>query len=795
MFLSIWKGAYKMVAMQTATLKIVGVLVFMGLSVVSRANYWKNHLTEEQVALFNALMEPTVQLYRKGLQDEALLALEDACAAAEAQNLGCQFYTRVWCEAQLETGKLDLEWATKIYIFLHEQDIKKFPEHATHIPSCDFILYGNISGALYSQGKAAEGRSWIMRLEDSISEHQNLNTVHPETYADRGALFPYMPEARARDFPIYSHQQKGVALTTDKPVFIHYPLLYGVRYIADEAYYSGDWIRAAELFSWFISYAEAYAIDKNFRNEEVYRGALSVTVKLARICELHGHPEEAVRLFDHFLEYSQTHFPRQKILHASARIKREAAKVKLGTIAEEALAIADDSLEVIANYRYYSVEHIMGYELLRARIYHALGRRSQAWDIVNEQLSVANASRDSLLWTSILTTAIDLAMDDGATEPLLEEWLIMALKNERLRGNKFEELTLYETYARYLALQGRLEEAVIIQREAMRLARISTIKSLEDRMEQAMGDYLSQLHSSTPVELVNNALSASSMAPGAQGGDLRHRSLIPGGVQPSVSSVEIQPATSLTASLPGAPAFGRFYLYNASRAQQQGTFLLRGAVEKPVWLTDCWMMVAADPSLPSSEWTATLRLAPGASHVIDMAALPAKDGSLATIECVWFPDGENNPGARANWDYHESDTQTRTAVIDAHEIQQNPFYLIPVRHMVQRVSSSEEEIADLRIQASETLRIEVYNEADHRLIAVDANGDGDFHDQGDLITHDSNRNSWPDIIFPKGKARASILLYMRPVDTTSEGEIELAVQLMEDGAWQTDAIDTIRFKK
>lgn len=88
-------------------------------------------------------------------------------------------------------------------------------------------------------------------------------------------------------------------------------------------------------------------------------------------------------------------------------------------------------------------------------------------------------------------------------------------------------------------------------------------------------------------------------------------------------------------------------------------------------------------------------------------------------------------------------------------------------------------------------RIETYDAVTGKLLAIDANGDGDFLDSGDMIAADSNRNSCPELVFGKDQKLASLMMYVQPPGDTA-GDVELAIRILTEGEWHTDAIDVIK---
>ena len=93
------------------------------------------------------------------------------------------------------------------------------------------------------------------------------------------------------------------------------------------------------------------------------------------------------------------------------------------------------------------------------------------------------------------------------------------------------------------------------------------------------------------------------------------------------------------------------------------------------------------------------------------------------------------------------------------------------------------------------MRIEVYDGTGTKLICVDANGDGDFEDKGDLVYQDLNGNGHPDLSIGEGDSLASLTMYVDPGQIEagdSDTSREVSISLLEDGEWHLDAVDVIK---
>jgi hypothetical protein len=188
-------------------------------------------------------------------------------------------------------------------------------------------------------------------------------------------------------------------------------------------------------------------------------------------------------------------------------------------------------------------------------------------------------------------------------------------------------------------------------------------------------------------------------------------------------------------------------------------------------------------------------LSAGAYCIIDLAGAPLGTGAEAKVMLSWFPAGSSNSSASASWIYHAGETIPRAAVIDAHELHQNPFYLLPIYHTLQRPATNKTDTVDVVVKASEAVRIELYDAQTFELVYIDANGDGDFEDEGDLVTSDKNGNLQPDLTIPEGRRLHSFLMYVAPTHGVgSPKTINLAINVLLGDKWIVDSVDKIDFK-
>lgn len=760
---------------------------------------------EAETAFCDQYMPPALELRKTHGTEPALAAFEEAFQRAEKEFKNPHFfYSAIWFEAQVKGGKEDEEWGLAVFEYLYNREMTKNSKwacsclmHIRHYPLCCNIISKSIT-----LGKTANAREYALKIEDSLLNDRNFDLTGV-SYTDQGPVFDFLHDARNRDWPIFMHQADPNCAPQNREEFIQYLCIYAMLDIANIAHISGDWIKAAELYSWGIRYADEYmatAKVTNMRDEVGKITGYSSHKNLSELAMLHGYPEEAAEYLTDYIEKGEGYYKAWDCLVLDAKLERAVIQIITGELEESAREIADQAVIKLSEELHNSRAMILHGMLNKARVYHALGYEVEAWKIVDDLLQRTAVDVNPHHWIRMLDTAIDLALTDGGTRPELEEWLVLALDSARLTGTKYKELPLYEKYAKFLSMHERFSEALLIQQEAVRLSKAMNLpKRLEDNLD-VLADYNKELESLRGAHIVNTNEAAQKPV-ATMDTNTSPEVIIAALPEPESPigatgiskriAVDIQPRLSLSAALQGQAAYGRFYVHNMSIVAQQGALYLTGPIDQIHWQNEVWLTASASPVFESVQISRDLKLEAGESCIIDIAGLPLEDGRGAAIQCQWIPSGQHDASVSGSWSYQTAETEKRTAVIDAHEIQNNPFYLIPIHHMVQRIDTTQQQVVDFSVQASLPMRIESYNGATGKLLSVDANGDGDFQDRGDLIVGDDNRNSWPDLVFEKNQKLSSLVMYVQPGEPTT-ADTELTIRIQVNDEWQTDAIDVIK---
>ena len=775
------------------------LLCLLALPLISEGvGRWRRPANEN--AMGEKYLMPVVELYKsKGIEPALNLLKKNAQKVEKEYPNYYAFYQIIWAEAQACSGKEDENWGCALYEFLLHRTEKRYPKQVENIAGNDYILFGNIMGCYISLGKLAKAREYALRLEKHLRTKRNMDTTC-ESYPDSGPIFSFLPDARKRAFPYFRRDLFPTDKKSTAPIY--YPYIYGLNYIADVALDSGDWIRAAELSQWFIQYTDQYLHGKNRRPFEVVRESFSAVNRQAEIAIMHEYPEDAIRIYQEFLKKAEGYYHAPKDVIAKAKLRMCVLEVSQGQPPKDAEKIADHGCALLKkNFWYGDQLQILCVNLDRAKILYGIGEKERAWKIIHTFLHKYQCEKKSYFTILTLNTAIDFALEDEVMPPQLETWLIRVLNHRRKMGSKFLELPLYEKYARFLVRCGRYQEALLIQREAVRL---SSAMSLEKRLAKnqtemtaiqkriaqkkptitplknspiPLADVSEEPPKTPPIQIVQKSTPTATT-----GGTVMQSSC--------GQEIDLQPTESLTASLKDEMATGQIYIINPSSTDQTGELQLCGSIRSPQWQNKNWLTLTASPEFSITTNRQPLTLAAGESCVIEISAQPSKGGETNDVRCVWIPQNQSGKSKTAQWNYCSDTTGKRTAIIDAHELQANPFYLIPIHHTIQRTDENAIQTVNFSITASSNMRIESYNAQTGELIAIDANGNGSFSDQGDLISSDKNLDNYPDITFKKGEKALTILFYVKP--SAFKQNQTLTIKRKTNTGWTIDAIDTLK---
>lgn len=431
--------------------------------------------------------------------------------------------------------------------------------------------------------------------------------------------------------------------------------------------------------------------------------------------------------------------------------------------------------------------------LLIADIHFRQGNAKRGWEVLGE-VRGRDLSRDARFeadreWCR---HRVDLGLADGV-EPVLVDLLRIA----REGGLKQREIDLYEIYARLLVSLGRYDDALAIQQELIRLLRSF---DLFPRLPAALAQ-LARIHAligersraEARLREAREMLEQAELpAPTKEwlGAPLGKK--LPGpadGYEPAATRADLQPRRAVMVPLEGLPSRGLFTLSNFSAKPVRGKLHFRGSGLSLGAVGDASVTVNVAAPGGGGGLTHPLEVPAGEMVAIDLAQAPAADSGTTTVTILWQPE-EGEPQT-AEWSAEPAEQGVSIAVTDAGDYFDNPFYLIPVYHLIQ-YQDAFAEVADLRVVASAPTRVELYDSNDE-LVFVDADGDGAFTSEGDIISKDLNRNGSGDLVLDASAKELRFRLFVRPIDRKGLDELTLDLQMLWQGEWITHSTDRLIF--
>jgi tetratricopeptide (TPR) repeat protein len=463
-----------------------------------------------------------------------------------------------------------------------------------------------------------------------------------------------------------------------------------------------------------------------------------------QIYRLHriGRHEEAMVFSEKLLgmeESRSTSYERnrEQVRAAYYRIKRGEPAAPLIAQAEEAMEAMRVKRE--AGARLHAAQYL-------ARIYAAAGDSAQAWKILEELVKESRQNGHAANLSAGLLTRAELKLEAGEKTGV-EADLLDALGLLRQQGQWRLEVAGYALYAKLLLAENRLESAREICGRGLYLAR---------RFDEAI--WLGVLLE-VQAALMDRQL--------------------PGG-HASGEWVDLQPVRMSTQVAQGELARGRFVVTNPGSDPVQGELTVTGRAIGNSWNAQRTVLaVEIDLTAEVSTVSFPVTLAAGEEVSLYLQTAPATLGS-GSVSIGWRAGEEQI----AFWEFDFSDTREVVSVVTANVVLENLFYAVPLYQEIY-YRGSESIVQSLRVRTSQPSRLEIVDQASGQLLAVDANGDGDFSGIGDVVFRDNNRDGFPDLpLAPDGDFAALLIFVFPEAGGGTLEEMTVEVDLLQEGGWR-----------
>jgi len=379
---------------------------------------------------------------------------------------------------------------------------------------------------------------------------------------------------------------------------------------------------------------------------------------------------------------------------------------------------------------------------------------------------------------------------DDDRRPEVESVFLALLKTYRHRGLKIREPFLYERYAGWLALNGRWEEAVAIQREAIRLFNSFGLDLCLEPAWAKLDQYLAMLTAPEQDEVSEEKTEEEGYLV-QEGWPLfpaEHLGSSPPPVDVSGILSDLQPVRQVSVVSPGDAAISQFTLANAGRQALSGDLVLSPVGKVEVSKEKSGTAIRIHPG--EGEVRVPLNVSGEAMQMLEFEAV---DGVAMDLDLRWMPSTEGIGNGQSRWTRVEGDPAQNGGLTNAGAYIANPFYLVPVYQSLVREETGSEELVNFRVVSSEPCRIEVYEVSTGHPVYIDFEGDGDLHGSGDMLRMDKDMNGIPDVGYAEDTRDSGFVIYFTPSGDLSGRELQLTVELPIEGEWTPMTQHVIHF--
>ncbi|MEK7951922.1 hypothetical protein [Luteolibacter soli] len=723
-----------------------------------------------------------VEAYRKGGREAGLRALDEITPAFEKEGgVFRPYFNEVWREAQTRTGREDPEWAADVWDWLFRAALARGDRELARSVTSNAL--GGLA-VVRRFGRAKEIRAW---------QEENLwrsgFELDPRTYPDLGPGLAALPEIRRREVP------KGppfgtptIRRTGEFSMEENFDRMNASAFLslAGDREQAGHWQEAMEWRVWAQIWSEAVteaSKDKKPIGEVSniwYEAVGDNADNLLLLGLTEAARDEYQRVID--TSWPDSYQGRGKL---QAKLDRIACSLDLGEFDPSLVNEAAELAQKAKSNGFLTKPTWQRATLIHARCLLASGNKAEGSRMLDEL--VADGCEPARQERCVLRLAAGTL--DG-----VEEDLKLLLAYHRAAGKKISEAQVYSLYAEFLEASGRLDEALAMRRESIRLMRSFDLFALlpaeqarlscllakcGDRSSSdaaaAEATRLSENEKRIPARIRSSVKSL--LASRSQGDAIAKKPADKKG------TVDLQPLRSLVIPVVGRPLRGRLTLSNPNTIPVEGTLAFDGIPADATWdVTSGEARVTLGTA--GVDRLMKVRIEPGSFAVIRLAAAAGAIGK-GTLSTVWSAPGQKDQISELKID--DAEAGVSSAVVEAGEYRGNPFYSVPIHHHFVRADSSDAP-ADFRITASAPARVEMYDEEDQPVF-VDVRGDGSLTGTSDVLYADRNSDGAGDVTSKEGEASFRLQVY--PDGVIAPEGLTLKIESKVDGAWVAVSEDRI----
>lgn len=257
-----------------------------------------------------------------------------------------------------------------------------------------------------------------------------------------------------------------------------------------------------------------------------------------------------------------------------------------------------------------------------------------------------------------------------------------------------------------------------------------------------------------------------------------------------IPELRVQPLEVVGIAEPGKTAITRFNIFNPTARGIRGHFVLTG----PGAVAGKSNIVSFQAGQPSISLRQPQTVAAGSEAQLEVALAAGAGINSAKVGVAWENEGQS-PGPIASWDVSWNPAASRSVVLDASRLEASPFRSVPLFHELAIPLGEADGIA-FRLRSPVPLRFEYVDAKTQEVVAIDANGNGDFNDAGDL--HIRGPGGVTAAIFPIAAGPRTLTAEVRifspdglPLLATGDSLV-LEAEVYRNGRWTKEAEDTLK---
>lgn len=686
-------------------------------------------------------------------------------------------YVNAWYEAQTGGGRLDADWASEVYGAMYEVCLNR-----GYFSRAD--VGNNLMGSLSSANRYGK----LSEVFEIWKEGMRLGGYRMDTtsYRDLGSAFSVLPQVRKRDIPAlapYSRAKEQGIKVNSSPGGLSLNFAGCINSYATHLWFQGKWQESLEWLVWlndWTSNRQKGGPGSPSKGDLWHASASGIADKLFEL----GFWEQALAIHEDALKYEINggYEGKSIVRHQMSclNLKRLIGQPMPKDSIDQARAYVDRA----AGNIYEKLTSVQSYQANLGELLIHVGRTSEGEALLNEL--AAAGSRSARI------TRVKHWVKTGLVAGVEAE-LLALLKESREGGRKMEEIVFYRLYADFLEQQSRLNDALRIRRELVRLCQsfdifthlpveMAKLASLLNRL----GIWEESLSISNQArELLGKGgipKLLSSQTLGILNGNKRGETIEE--EKDLAIRVDFQPLQSVVIPLKGALWVSHITLANPSKTPRSGTLRATGL---PVRFQQVDREVDLLATLGANDGDAELKVAidPANYKIIALNAASDFEGH-GKLSLSWTPD-HGDYIAESHIVLEEAIGGTTKAIIQAGGYKLNPYYGIPVYHHYLDTEKAESS-QPLRFVSSETARIEIYG-MDGTPIAIDAQGNGSLRDPGDELFGKGDGNGNLFLTLTQGHTSFMILIY--PQKELPDAGLSLRIESLEEDQWQVYAEDRL----